>query len=205
MPVTSAEGIKTPAPADAYALTSDLAAMGVSITQIVKVANVTARNAAASARIAAGRPVTSADMMLVLRYDDRVIEASSDGTTWATIAPAECVSGALTLASLTASYVSAGGITVPAGTWKVEAWGYFDVAEAAAQRHFLQLWNNTAGTPLTAAGLGTMGNIASVGTVMLFEKVTLAAPAVIQARVKADATSGSQGVGGRIMATRVAP
>lgn len=83
MPITSPEKIITPAPDDAYALTTDLRRMMASARTIVPVANATERAAVVSALVAAGTPPTAARPLFVYRADAPFpLEWTEDGTTW---------------------------------------------------------------------------------------------------------------------------
>lgn len=88
MPNLSPENVRTPAGSDAYSLTTDLRLLGESIRSFVAVASTTERDAKVSAMATAGRPVTAANPLIVVRADAPAgdeVEISTDGTTWRTI------------------------------------------------------------------------------------------------------------------------
>ncbi|MDF2916000.1 MAG: hypothetical protein K0S70_217 [Microbacterium sp.] len=88
MPNVSPENVRTPAGSDAYALTTDLRLMGESIRSLVPVASTSARDAVVAAMVTAGRPVTTANPIIVVRADAPAgaeVEISTDGTNWRTL------------------------------------------------------------------------------------------------------------------------
>jgi len=88
MPNVSPEKVRTPAGSDAYALTTDLRLMGESVRSFVPVASTSERDAVVAAMSTAGRPVSVANPLVVVRADaaeGTEVEISTDGTTWRTI------------------------------------------------------------------------------------------------------------------------
>lgn len=117
MPNVSPEKIRTPAGSDNYALTNDLRLMGESSRTFVPVANTTERAAVAAAMLAAGRPVSATNPLVVMRADaapGTQAEFSMDGTTWQKLGGERMIRG-LTLVTTNSngdfSIVHNGGFT----------------------------------------------------------------------------------------------
>jgi hypothetical protein len=104
----------------------------------------------------------------------------------------------LTPGVISNAYTVVGSISVPAGKWRFDCWGNFDLDVGsmlpAGQFYYLEIWNATTGTRINSVG----GN--TIGTQAFFDIATLAATSTIQARTRTLGGPAYDGISGGVLA-----
>jgi hypothetical protein len=111
------------------------------------------------------------------------------GTQWIPIMGTYRATG--TSGSVNAAMTSVAQVVVPAGTWKLEGFAYFDWSTSSPRKYIAQLYNLTATSDVLSGSIGPT-TASSTGPVALSDVVTVAVPTTFQLRVGSSATDGTQ-------------
>jgi hypothetical protein len=123
-----------------------------------------------------------------------------DGSGW--VGVVGTYRSAATPGIITAALTSVASVTVPAGTWKIDGYAYFDWSTATARKYTAEIYNSTASASVLSGGAGPIGTVGAI-PVGLGEVVTVTATTTFQLRVSSSAVDGTQLLAnGRLLVTQ---